>query len=562
MLVLMLGAALALLPLAIVAASDLQEARQEECDIPVVPARVGRLPSAPQTQPWGWAEAMGLSRSTWQKATGGSKAVSIELRQLVWRGIVDYGKDYIRGPPTQLNAAADKLTTIWRAVQSIFHVPAIAEMFGNALVVEAVPLYSLLAPLPKGLSGAVFWREVETMRSLLRGFGMEGLRNQSSRVQRCFNGLSGPQDGLTPDDLCQACVKFFHCQRAEDGAYRLIRASFRSCLEIPKELTSGLVPSEFVRILDLTGSSCLLPSNLDALTRAFPKLRVLRMVDDDGLLSTWPNLLDGAGVWWGTLQGLELSIPSSVPAWVCKLGDLRHLQISPSPRGSIRALPDCLGNLTRLVDLNLVGNNLTGTASLPPALGKLQELRTFDAFENGRYSDLDAVCPDVHVPQRGGCVPGYVARADGTEPVWRCPDAGWKIQLEDRSIPWWRWRNIEKLHIDANFIQGHIPDDLPDFWPHLRSLDLHDMQLKGPLPRSLSRLKNLSQLQVQLNDLECGLGQEDAVEKLFLLPKMHSLNLDLNPRLCGCAPIETRAGMFAQIGETQIMVGCGMWAEL
>lgn len=37
---------------------------------------------------------------------------------------------------------------------------------------------------------------------------------------------------------------------------------------------------------------------------------------------------------------------------------------------------------------------------------------------------------------------------------------------------------------------------LPELWPHLRSLDLHDLKLSGALPLSLTTLENLTQLQV------------------------------------------------------------------
>merc|ERR1712048_1329283 len=112
-------------------------------------------------------------------------------------------------------------------------------------------------------------------------------------------------------------------------------------------------------------------------------------------------------------------------------------------------------------------------------------------------------CPDQSVPNRSGCVPGYVARADREPAVWRCPSDAWGIHFDDPTLPFWGWRSIERMHGDANFVYGSIPPYLPDRWPNLRSLDLHDLFLTGVVPSSLLQLPNLTQLQLALNDLEC-----------------------------------------------------------
>ncbi|CAK9076018.1 unnamed protein product [Durusdinium trenchii] len=199
-----------------------------------------------------------------------------------------------------------------------------------------------------------------------------------------------------------------------------------------------------------------------------------------------------------------------------------------------------------------------GPSSLPQTLGNLQKLRVFEAFENGRLvgiNESEDSCPGDWLPNRSQCVLGYVSRADKTAPVWRCPVHGWNIRLDDMSLPWWRWRSIEKMHIDANFIYGHIPEDLPELWPNLRSLDLHDLKLSGPLPWSLRRLVNLTQLQVQLNDLYCPDGI-DVVAGLMKMPKMRTFNIDANPTMCGCLPSKVPAHLRMQVGETAVRIGC------
>merc|ERR1712226_1444195 len=115
------------------------------------------------------------------------------------------------------------------------------------------------------------------------------------------------------------------------------------------------------------------------------------------------------------------------------------------------------------------------------------------AFELGASED----CPSFDEPQRESCVPGYVARAEGAPPMWRCPVTSLALRFDDPKMAWWGWERIERMHIDANAIVGGIPDDLPTRWPHLRSLDLHDNAMSGSLPDSLLSLPNLTQLQVQ-----------------------------------------------------------------
>ncbi|CAE7788100.1 ANKRD50 [Symbiodinium sp. CCMP2592] len=408
--------------------------------------------------------------------------------------------------------------------------------------------------LEAGLPVVDFADEVETMRRLLSAFGRTSRNYRSEKTRRCIELLERGAHEENRPELCKSCKAFFSCRQSEN-ATRLVRATLTSCQLLQEQL--ALQPCWAVRILDLGSLRCLDPRTLKILVSTFPELRVLRVQHES--YEELPTSADAERTFWPTLQGLEIQFATPLPpAWLCELRGLRRLDISATDRGAMIALPTCLGNLTELIHLNVVRNNLRGVSSLPSSLHLLSELRSFEAFENGATGEM---C-DAQVPERELCVPGYVARSEGERPNWRCPQAGWKIRLEDRSLPWWHWRKIEKMHIDANFIFGNIPDDIPDYWPRLRSLDLHDLQLTGPLPRSLVRLENLTQLQVQLNDLECGVGEEDVVAELLRLPKMRTLNVDANPRLCGCVPSRTRVDLNAQVGETQIEVGCSEKGEL
>ena len=113
---------------------------------------------------------------------------------------------------------------------------------------------------------------------------------------------------------------------------------------------------------------------------------------------------------------------------------------------------------------------------------------------------------------------------------------------------------------DANFIYGGIPASLPEFWPRLRSLDLHDLKLEGTLPQSLETLENLTQLQVAMNDLHC--QDVDVVARLMKHPKLRRVNLDANPKLCGCLPSKPLPHLSVKFGGSAAQVCANSNAEL
>ena len=115
---------------------------------------------------------------------------------------------------------------------------------------------------------------------------------------------------------------------------------------------------------------------------------------------------------------------------------------------------------------------------------------------------------------------------------------------------------------DANFISGGIPETLPQHWPKLRSLDLHDLKLEGPLPQSLERLENLTQLQVQMNNLDCHQDHGvDVLPRLMKHPKLRNLNINNNPKLCGCLPSVALPHLSIKYGGTSARI-CDNFAEL
>jgi hypothetical protein len=58
--------------------------------------------------------------------------------------------------------------------------------------------------------------------------------------------------------------------------------------------------------------------------------------------------------------------------------------------------------------------------------------------------------------------PGTCATRDGAGSVRshnilthrQCPFDGWRIKLDDLTLPFWSWVNIEQFWVDANFFYG------------------------------------------------------------------------------------------------------------
>merc|ERR1711957_69493 len=109
--------------------------------------------------------------------------------------------------------------------------------------------------------------------------------------------------------------------------------------------------------------------------------------------------------------------------------------------------------------------------------GDLTELRSFHSFAQGEYI---TGCPPKDHPDRHDCKEQYpcvIGEFCGQNLDWLCPWRSWHFDFGDRSQAHWGWKNIEKYHVDQNWITGTIPDDIGSLWPHLRTLDLHQNKM-------------------------------------------------------------------------------------
>eukprot|EP00438_Fugacium_kawagutii_P008448 Skav217429 [mRNA] locus=scaffold1729:135310:136755:+ [translate_table: standard] len=462
----------------------------------------------------------------------------MQLRSLLEKGYTDWANTLLADESTSLDPAVrkKKLNATRALTQAVMTSSSLGEVFGNRQLAEASSAYYLLG-FSSTKDGSLH-QDLLMLWKLHSSFGI--LDRSSKQTKTCLKLLESVESAaeFNVKKLCR-CEELWAC----DQQNALVRVTLSGQVVVENSGDEVFVDHVLrgVRVLEFKGSNLFRKEVLKKLLDFFPNTRVMTVraghepVDVDAFRSRT-----------GSILGLTLMTAStSVPDWICEFQNLRYLHISGDSSKdsdeyiSIKALPECLGNFSELIHLNVVGCNLTGRESLPHSLGNLHQLRIFEAFENGRLSEDPVDCPGDWLPNRSLCVPGYVAQDDGTPPVWRCPVHGWNIHFDDLTLPWWRWKSLEKMHIDANFIYGTIPDSLPELWPRLRSLDLHDLKLEGPLPESLEHLVNLTQLQVQMNDLHC--QRVDVVARLMKHPKLRNFNIDANPKLCGCLPRKAKS---------------------
>merc|ERR1712226_1820637 len=116
-------------------------------------------------------------------------------------------------------------------------------------------------------------------------------------------------------------------------------------------------------------------------------------------------------------------------------------------------------------------------------------------------------------------------------PSFLCPDYSYTFDFKE--IVDLGWSNIEKVWLDGCFIKGSIPDEMPDKWPKMISLDLYGNSMEGTIPTSLGRLPFVK-LQLQSNNFSGVLPRNVG----DLITQKHEMILGLgeNPLLTGCVP--------------------------
>ena len=227
-------------------------------------------------------------------------------------------------------------------------------------------------------------------------------------------------------------------------------------------------------------------------------------------LSQWHGVrTDGSGRVTSLMleeNGLRGSLPQ-------ELGNLTHLQdLQLGFNGLTGTLPPQLSNLTNLHTITLNGNRLSGT--IPRELGRLRNLRLFDIGSN----DLTGV-----IPRELGNLDRLVKLSFGSNRLeGEIPDElGSLVQ-------------IQYLVLANNKLSGEIPEALGDL-VNLHELLLDTNKLTGQVPHAIGNLTELQRLWIQRNQLTGQLPQT-----LTALTVLRSFLFDSNSGLCAPTDLEVQ----------------------
>ncbi|KAL8123047.1 hypothetical protein AgCh_011140 [Apium graveolens] len=167
--------------------------------------------------------------------------------------------------------------------------------------------------------------------------------------------------------------------------------------------------------------------------------------------------------------------PQPIPSFLGKLGStLQTLVLREN--GHVGAIPNELGNLTRLRVLDLHKNNLNG--SIPVSLGRITGLRSLDLSVNKLTGSIPSVTfsglniLDLNQNLLTSFIPTTIGAC----------------------------HSLLKLDLSHNRLSGSVPDSI-NHLSNLVLLDISYNSLSGPLPTSLEGMKSLQALMLNANPM-------------------------------------------------------------
>lgn len=176
---------------------------------------------------------------------------------------------------------------------------------------------------------------------------------------------------------------------------------------------------------------------------------------------------------------------------------------------------------TGVVEINLIGNGLTGT--VPSSVSQLVELRSLRLYNNqltgsipselGQLSKLTRLY--LYNNQLSGAIPTELGQ------LTNLGSLGLNQNQLSEPIPasLGQLSNLVELHLQQNQLSGSIPVELGQL-SNLTRLSVHQNQLTGAIPSELGQLSNLTHLYLHQNELSgsipSSLGQLSNLIQLFV----------------------------------------------
>ncbi|KAL7258043.1 hypothetical protein ACSBR1_004212 [Camellia fascicularis] len=205
-----------------------------------------------------------------------------------------------------------------------------------------------------------------------------------------------------------------------------------------------------------------------------------------------------------SLVDLELSgnnLTGSIPSSIGNLENLITLYLYDNQLSG--SIPQEVGMLSSLVDLELSGNKLTG--SIPSSIGNLGSLTTLYLHDNhlsgnippefGKLSSLQIL--DLAANDLSGSIPGAL------EECMKLFNLNLSNNRLGESIPAeiGRIHNLQNLDLGYNLLIGKIPQQIGEL-QRLETLNLSHNELSGLIPSSFDNMLNLTSVDVSFNQLD------------------------------------------------------------
>lgn len=184
--------------------------------------------------------------------------------------------------------------------------------------------------------------------------------------------------------------------------------------------------------------------------------------------------------YYHTTSGLNWDISNHVSSWdgITLNANGCVTEINNSSSGLSGFLPDELGILSELIELDVFNNNLTG--SIPVELGNLANLQ-YLYLSNNLFS---------------GSIPIELGNLSNLEHLaLQSNNLSGNIPIELGNLS-----NLTQLQLSSNGLTGIIPNELGNL-SNLTRLVLSNNDLTGSIPESLGNLSNLEWLYLYNNDL-------------------------------------------------------------
>ncbi|KAF3947453.1 hypothetical protein CMV_026411, partial [Castanea mollissima] len=204
----------------------------------------------------------------------------------------------------------------------------------------------------------------------------------------------------------------------------------------------------------------------------------------------------------------SMNLMGKLSSEISQLSELQTLDLSYN-KNITGQLPSSIGNLTNLINLNLIGCSFSG--SIPDTIGNLQKLITLSLNNNsfsghiptsiGRLSNLYWL--DLAENQLDGPLPVSDGNTPGLDMLVKAKHFHLEKNKFSGEIPSELFSSnmvLKHLLLSSNFLTGNIPETLGSV-THLEVIRFDRNSLSGPVPSNLNNLVNVSELYLSNNKL-------------------------------------------------------------